>query len=353
MSDIKSNDFFIEENNLVSGDNPFSLIKCLLQIACLGSIFNDTHNMTLDNAFLFLAINGNTVYFSAKYWSKSLLDISKKDYTTADIIKVIQTRITNDSNLKTELKKNLHLDSTFDFSWSFYDTLFNFQTEYFDEHYKGKEYIDYSVKSINSTINTEFFNAIHIFKCCYSLTNDLKINFALFISGILGHMWDKVYSYFYFIDEKTFNEELFKLRSAGTDNDINIYVGSPLASYFYDFKKSSDKNLLGGFNASNFHYCLKKGILGISDNLSQPKVYLPKVNHCALFPIVYNNAILNINTRIFITYRKLLSLFRTRKQRDFLMDNLTPYGRQLFTILDPYGLFMHFHSNNETVNPIS
>ena len=33
---------------------------------------------------------------------------------------------------------------------------------------------------------------------------------------------------------------------------------------------------------------------------------------------------------------------RTRKQRELLFDNLTSYGRRAMTVLDPYGIFMHF-----------
>ena len=41
----------------------------------------------------------------------------------------------------------------------------------------------------------------------------------------------------------------------------------------------------------------------------------------------------------------------TRKARDYLFDNLTQYGRRALIILDPYGIFMNFHTGHKALKP--
>ena len=38
-------------------------------------------------------------------------------------------------------------------------------------------------------------------------------------------------------------------------------------------------------------------------------------------------------------------MMKSRKERNLLFDNLNQYGRRCKTVLDLYGIFMHFQEN--------
>jgi uncharacterized protein YeeX (DUF496 family) len=41
----------------------------------------------------------------------------------------------------------------------------------------------------------------------------------------------------------------------------------------------------------------------------------------------------------------------TRQKRYLVLDNLNHYGRRAMTVLDPYGIFMHFHDESRGIQP--
>jgi hypothetical protein len=87
---------------------------------------------------------------------------------------------------------------------------------------------------------------------------------------------------------------------------------------------------------------LNEGLVHFRDNIAGDTTYTPNSEPNVLFPIVFNDLILECCTYCYRSYGKLLRFMGTRKQRSLLFDNLTSYGRRAMTVLDPYGIFMHF-----------
>jgi len=56
---------------------------------------------------------------------------------------------------------------------------------------------------------------------------------------------------------------------------------------------------------------------------------------------------LECKTKCYRNYKQLLNFMKTRKQRDFLFDRLTQFGRRAMTVLDPYGIFMHYQGDDK------
>lgn len=109
--------------------------------------------------------------------------------------------------------------------------------------------------------------------------------------------------------------------------------------------------MLGGYNIIKFSKLFGLGIVSFRDKLISKTIYTPLKYPNVLFPIVYKNGILNIYSKIYRSYKHLLKQINTRKARDYLFDNLTQYGRRAMTILDPYGIFMHFYTGHKALKP--
>ena len=108
---------------------------------------------------------------------------------------------------------------------------------------------------------------------------------------------------------------------------------------------------MGGYNAINFSRTLNEKIINIRDKISTKTTYKPPNIPNCLIPIVYDNALLQCKTKCYRKYGPLLKLMKTRKQRNYLFDQLTKFGRRAMTILDPYGIFMHYHNDEKGLEP--
>jgi hypothetical protein len=129
------------------------------------------------------------------------------------------------------------------------------------------------------------------------------------------------------------------------------HIGSPLASYCLDFKENPELNIMLGYNMADMGKCISGSILSISDKVSYNTTYYTKPKPVGLFPVVFQNINFHVSVKIWRSWRSLLALMSTREQRDKIMDNLSQYGRRIFTVLDPYGIFMHFHNETRGLNP--
>lgn len=172
-------------------------------------------------------------------------------------------------------------------------------------------------------------------------------------------LWDNFLRYFTYDTAENLNNELELMVQKNIELVPVEYYGSPLASYMYDFRNESNSNMLGGYNIIKFSKLFGlgivsfrvKGIVSFRDKLISKTIYTPLKYPNVLFPIVYKNGILNIYSKTYRSYKHLLKQMNTRKARDYLFDNLTQYGRRAMTILDPYGIFMHFHTGHKALKP--
>ena len=129
------------------------------------------------------------------------------------------------------------------------------------------------------------------------------------------------------------------------------YIGSPLAAYFYDFKTQQERNILLGYNLGNLSKCIENGCLTVTDKVGYNAMYKTRSKPLGLFPVVFQNINLTVTCSCWRSFKNLLGLMKTRQQRDLLMDHLNTYGRRCFTILDPYGIFLHFHNEKKGLQP--
>lgn len=342
----QNNDFFVDMNNLKSNFNNCSLLKCVLQIAHLSNVYNsEAKCYTLDNGFVVVVYtwdqnNGHNLKFTGKYWKKSMINISEIGLTTDDIIRRLVLRIYSDANLRNDIASEL-------------DT--NVNNLHFDYSNNRKVFqIGYRVQ------NQYNFGGIYAFpwkniKNYYNITlgidDDIKFNFALMNSGMQGHFWDTVGRYFNpDSGEVSIEKELTRIKEKFPDCECVKHFGSILAGYLYDFREGVQDGMLGGYNSLNFNRCITNNIISCKARMTGIYDYKPNKVPNAIFVVCYNNCIVSIKTKCYRSYKALMKLMKTRKQRDYLFSHLTQYGRRAMTVLDPYGIFMHFN-NKEALAP--
>ena len=329
----QANDWYLNRNdNLESSFNNDSCLKCIMEICMLGACWNDTHNYTLGNAAIFINLSPQgDLKFTGKYYRNSCSTFND----TQHILDFIFNKIKSDDKVRNDINNEIGWDlTTVDFG--------DFSPTYnhlYENTYSNQYYLeDYSVKNL--------------FLCVNGLEEWYRSNFALFLAGIYGHYFDYVLKYFSVVqDMNTLNKEAQVFKMTYRDFTFVKYIGSPLAAYFYDFKTLPERNILLGYNLGNLSKCIQNGCLSVSDKVSYNTMYKTRSKALGLFPVVFQNINLTVSVSCWRSFKNLLGLMKTRQQRDLLMDHLNTYGRRCFTILDPYGIFLHFHNETKGLNP--
>ena len=350
----QENDFFQDNLSGKTSDfNNVSFIKCVFQMAMLGAAFStDSKFYTLTNAAIVIHIKtADNMKFAGKYWYKPIIKIEDETTvpSTADLIDRLSKRIDSDELLKKEILQQIDFPSNND--------------EDFKAYKFDKIQIGVSVKyegDLEKAIEAKKFEMDKELKCTIELTkklfyattgleNYLKENFALSFAGIYGHSWDKLLRFFEFNqDEKATFAEFQKAKEIIPNSILIQHYGTPIASYLFDLKdKSTQNNTLQGYNALNFGKILNENLISISDRIKQSVTYTPMATPNALIPVTFSTSLLQCRTRCYRSYKQLLAFMHSRKQRDYLFDKLTQYGRRAMTVLDPYGIFMHFHEGDK------
>jgi len=345
----QANDFYQgNESNLTSNFNTTTPIKCIFEIALLANIYGTSSPYyTLTTGCIVISCVNNNLKYTGKYWlecitdEKDLKKETRAKVTTKDLFQRVYDRITNKLTIKQEIQNETGID---------------FKRN--DDIFQGNNIMTYNVrqeadleKLLDKTEILEAHYAMNLFNSTLGLEIFLKKEFALFISGVLGHHYDTLLRFFFpFNEEKTKNDydALAKLFPAAT---YVKHYGTPIASYLYDFKNGTQAGLLGGYNSINFSRTIGNNLMSINDKLMNPVSYNPpNVPNC-IIPITYNNIVLQCKTKCYRSYKKLLKFLKTRKQRNWLFDHLTHFGRRAMTVLDPYGIFMHFHNDQKGLEP--
>jgi len=311
-----------------------SFLKCLFQIALLGIAYNTSGQYTLNNACVIIHKASNGIKFTGKYWKKQRDCTS----TTPLILQTLLNRIIEDTNLQAKIKSEIDVEIK-KMSFEKID----------DKEYKSyvgwfvKNEVAFPIDALDtSTANIVWFSN-NLLKIVLGLEDVDKDDFALFIAGMIGHSWDTLLRFIrYDYNPGNMDKEMAIIKRTYPNLSIVRHYGTPLASYLFDYKNASESNILAGYNSINFSRLLHNGLMSFRDNIKTETIYTPAKEPNALFPVVFNNVILECNTDCYRSYKKLLSFMKTRKQRELLFDNLTSFGRRAMTILDPYGIFMHF-----------
>lgn len=324
------NDFYTDnEENINSDFNNCSLLKCLFQITMLGIVYSNNYSYTLDNACILLTkTTGGGFKYTGKYWKKSVTAANE----TQNVLEGLIRRIRADQELQSKIKKEIGVEVQAE-NWN-KTVAFNVKIE------NG-----YDTKADLTLYNRVIFSK-NLFTSTLGLEDYDKMTISLFISGVLGHTWDYLLRFFKYSSNTFMEKEASEIKKSYPAFQFIKHLGTPLASYIYDYKTISEQQILGGYNSLQFGRLLNNGILKIRDNVRGNTIYTPRREPNAIFPITFNNLLLECNTKCYRSYKKLLNYMKTRKQRNLLFENLSHYGRRCMTVLDPYGIFMHFQNIN-------
>lgn len=344
MVSPQANDFYQDNNDNVKSDfNNVSLIKCLFQLAMLGSVFSsDWQFYTLTNAILFInRTEERSFKFTGKYWYKSSpkLKDEKETPKTAGLINRIIKRIKIDDELRQKISDEIGLGDA----------------NIIDKIEEGniisciKDEDTSKIKWESQELMASIELSKKLFLSTTGLENFLKEHMALAFSGILGHNWDISLRYFYPNDNLNITQqEIAEGRRLFPTYSVFKHQGTPIASYLLDLKDETSQNdALQGYNSINFGKILNENIMSLSDGLKSKTVYKPLSTPNCLIPITFSPTLLQCKTKCYRSYKTLLKIMKTRKQREFLFDNLTHFGRRIMTVLDPYGIFMYFHNDQK------
>lgn len=344
----QANDYFTSPDlKLESNSGNSNPIKCIFQIALLANVYGISsmyYTLTSGGIIITETQNGDIKY-TGKYWtdliSKDEDDENPENIKTTDLCERVWNYMANKKSIKESIENEIGIKIS---------TIEQFDNKKSCFMWCKNEYeIN---KNINKELNLQARFACRLFVSALGLEDFLKQNLALTISGILGHSWDKLLRFFDVTKTEKNIEKEWNIISNNYPNMVFIkHLGTPIASYLYDFKKGEQTGLLGGYNAYNFSKTINEKIISIRDKINKPTTYNPQDIPNCLIPITYNNAILECTTKCYRSYRKLLKLMKTRKQRNYLFDRLSSYGRRAMTVLDPYGIFMHFHNDTKGLQP--
>jgi len=312
-------------------------------MAFLGSAFAPNWNFyTLTNACVLINITDGNIKYTGKYWKTSISkeddNTNPTDVNTLELYNRILERICNDNDLAKKINEEIGIKITNKISDN---CLFT----------SAKLEYDQSLVNENNIGPIEIYFARRLFQSTLGLEEYYKQELALLFSGIQGHSWDMLLRFFTFSNKTDIEKELANVRRQYPTFEFIRHNGTPLASYVFDFKGGVQSGLLGGYNALNFSHVLNSKIINIRDKLTNQTTYTPPNIPNCIIPIVFNNALLQCKTHCYRSYKNLLGFMKTRQQRDYLFDHLTHYGRRCMTILDPYGIFMHFHNDQKGLVP--
>jgi hypothetical protein len=349
MKSPQANDFYSDNNkNMESDFNNVTLIKCLFQIAMLGSVYaTDWKFYTLSNAALFVNLVGNNLKFTGKFWYtpyNKLKDEDPREIITIDnIVNRILLRIQSNEELGKKIKEEISITNNSPEVWTllkkedFVQTIRQENTELFDT---DKDLKDRELKASLELSQKLFLSTA-------GLESYLKENFALAFSGILGHTWDILLRFFEPNDNKKLTaDEIEDARKKSSNFYFLKHLGTPIASYLFDLKDDTIQNdALQGYNSLHFGRIINDNLMTLSDRLKNTTNYKPQNVPNCLIPITFAPTLLQCRTKCYRNYKTLLKILKTRKQRDYLFEQLTQYGRRAMTVLDPYGIFMFFHKD--------
>jgi len=329
----QKNDWYVVGNdNLESNFNIVSPIKCILQICMLAACYNTNENYTLGNGGVFISYTQqNGLKFTGKWFKKCPPAFA----TTGLALQYAYNQFRNDNDLVNMINREI--------GWNIANTQFNQFTGSYTIINENNVYPNYFLQD---------YSCKHLFLCVNGMEDFYRTNFALFLAGIYGHHFDYVLRFFSVSkDIASLNAEYQIFKFSYRDFDFVQHFGTPLASYCFDFKTEPEVNILMGYNLGNLSKCISNGCISISDHVKYDVNYQTRADPVGLFPCVYQNINLMVNVSVWRSFKNLLSFMKTRQQRDMVMDHLNIYGRKCFTILDPYGIFLHFHNETKGLKP--
>jgi len=194
--------------------------------------------------------------------------------------------------------------------------------------------------------------AVQVMQCVTGLEDFYKNNLAIFIAGMYGLYWDRVLKFFDFSKDSAANSAAFSVFEFNFPNFSFVQnYGTPLSIWCKHFKTEAEKNILMGYSLGNLSKLIELGAVSVQDHVAYNTGIIPSKNATAMFPINYNNVNYTINITCWRSYKQLFMNAKTRKKRDNLFDYLNTYGKKCMTIMDPYGIFLHFHNETRGLEP--
>ena len=334
-----ASDWYFNSNiDMRSAYNTVSLLKTLFDFCLLGSFFNEKKTITLPNAAMFISYKtgagGEGLKFTAKYYTnvpENVLNLN----STQLITQYIYNRVAADQRTRQDIERTTQF------------TFVNMPINNFTRIYNVIDEL-----GVIQQHPLAAYSLRNLYRGLLGSEEYHKIHFALFFSGLFGHIWDYVLRYF----DPIIPPHLIELDVATlklTKNEFSFvqHIGSVLGSYIFDYKTLPEKNILLGYNINNLSKCMNFGLCSLKDNVNYNTTYYASNHPVGLFPICYQNLDFYVDIHCWKSYKSLLNYMNTRQKRYLVLDNLNHYGRRAMTVLDPYGIFMHFHDESRGIQP--
>ena len=316
-----------------------TFIKGLIDFTFMASAFCDNGYFTLNNAAAFVKVrharDQSFVKFYFVYFRESPKLVQPN---TLEIYKYIWNKVRTDQDLNNAITQTVG----YNFAWNFDHANHPIQqlSRYVNESnpINDDPYLDFVGKNFYLGLN--------------GLELDIRKSFALFCAGVLGHYYDYVLRYFdpQFVND-TIENQVATAKLTKNDFSFVKHIGSMLGSYFYDYRVSPERNVLIGYNINSLSNSITNGMVSLKDNVNPNNVYYSSNYPLGLFPICYQNFEFSVSVNCIRSFKRLLNYMNTRDKRKFLFDHLSQYGKRAFTVLDPYGIFMHFQNEQGGYKP--
>jgi len=339
--------------NPQSSMNNISMLRAILEICMLGGAYNNNGYYTLTNAAIFANYEEKTgtFRFTGKYLSNNQYspNISLHQDNLLHTSQIIETNYRNFKD-NWEISGQITQETGFVFfEWNTKE-LNNYKNLGSDDKFIHLTY--YSVHENNQRGLPSMEAAIQVTQCVTGLEDFYKNNLSIFIAGMYGLYWDKVLKYFDFSKKAEDNSASFSLFEFAYPSFSFVQnYGTPLAIWCKHFKTEAEKNILMGYSLGNLSKLIELGAVSVQDHVAYNTGIIPSKNPSAMYPVNYNNVNYTINITCWRSYKQLLMTAKTRKKRDNLFDYLNTYGKKCMTIMDPYGIFLHFHNETRGLEP--
>lgn len=350
----QSNDYFQGMDNIQnSSGGAISFLKCIIQTAMLGIVYaTDWDYYTLSNAAVFIRIKDESNFkYTGKYWTKSYkkpTDATEngkdtKIPATEEILQRIFERVAIDSDLQKDIFKEIG-----DMEFTKENVDITKAPVKLTNYIIPKNEVNLDNTKASNELKVSFKMAKTLFLCTTGLEDFLKNNLALAFAGIIGRQWDYFLRYYNVWTGKEVKEEMTILKETHPEFFFVKNFGTPIATYIYALKDEEAQNdTIQGYNVLNFGRLLNEKIFSLSEKYRKMKSYTPLAIPNIIIPITFSTFMLECKTKCYRNYKQLLNFMKTRKQRDFLFDRLTQFGRRAMTVLDPYGIFMHYQGDDK------
>ena len=338
-----------------SSFNNSSMIKCIMTMCMLGAMYNNTNYYTLTNAAVFATYEGNGSFkFTGKYltninYSPTLfLNANEREESmTYHILEYVYNTFRNLPDIRDQIER----ETNFEFHDWVEMPVLNQNYAYLGQ--QRNIHVLYTCHfEMNQLGDASMQAAVQINKLVRGLEDFYKNNMALWITGIWGLYFDKVLKFFPFEQTNEINATYLSVFEKINPNfGFITNYGSPLAIWCKFFKVEAEKNILLGYNLGNLSKLIELGAISIQDNISYNNTFIASKNPIGLYPVCYNNVNFTCSIYCWRSWKTLFKQCNTRKKRDQLFDYLNNYGKKAMTIMDPYGIFLHFHNSTRGLKP--